>query len=104
MDNIPAPQCGMCGGLSEHETARQKFGWEENDTFLPGAANDLVVVRDLKPGSSRRREVRQCPQCGAYFLYESDYEYLVNGSEDEESLQRLTQDEAGKYLEGYSGG
>jgi hypothetical protein len=37
--------------------------------------------------------------CGTYYLYRSDYEYLVNGSEDEEILTRLSPDQAAPYLE-----
>lgn len=32
----------------------------------------------------------RCPTCGAWFLYRSDYEYLVSGTEDEQWLERLT--------------
>jgi hypothetical protein len=78
--------------------ASQKYGWEENNTYLPAAAGKLTVVKDLKPNSSRKLQVQQCPECGTYYLYRSDYEYLVNGSEDEEYLTRLSIEEAGEYL------
>jgi len=42
--------------------------------------------------------LKQCAACGTYYLYETDYEYLVNGSEDEEVLTRLKEEEARELL------
>jgi hypothetical protein len=81
------------------EYASQKYGWEENDTHLPAVAGRLTVVRDFRPYDSRALQLRQCPECGTYYLYRTDYEYLVNGSEDEEFLTRLTQEQAAEYLD-----
>ncbi len=39
-----------------------------------------------------------CPFCGTLYSYESRYEYLANGSEDEEELRRLTESEARAWL------
>ncbi len=94
----PHHQCPICSGLQDQETAYQKFGWEENDTHLPAAAAHLKLVRDFQPYSSRKRQLQQCPACGTYYLYRTDYEYLVNGSEDEESLTRLSPEQAAEYL------
>jgi hypothetical protein len=90
--------CPLCFALADRESAYQKFGWAEHDTHLPAAADRLVVVRDLRPYSSRALQLRQCPQCATFYLYQSDYEYLVNGCEDEEHLTRLTPAEARGYL------
>ena len=90
--------CTLCGGLLNEEYGFQKYGWPEDDTYLPGAAGKLELVRDLRPGSSRALQLRRCPQCGTYYLYRTDYEYLVNGSEDEEFLTRLSEAEAHRYL------
>jgi hypothetical protein len=59
----------------------------------------LKVVRDFQPYGSRKLQLQQCPECGTYYLYRTDYEFLVNGSEDEEFLTRLTDNEAAEYLE-----
>jgi len=56
------------------------------------------LIRDIRPDSSWKLQLKQCPNCGAYYLYHTDYEYLVNGSEDEEHLVRLTAEQAGQYL------
>ena len=86
--------CPICASLLDQEHAFQKFGAAEHDTHLPAAADQLQLIQDYKPGSNRKRQLRQCPQCGTHFLYTTDYEYLVNGSEDEEFLTRLTPQQA----------
>jgi hypothetical protein len=90
--------CRLCSPLKGQEYASQKYGWEENDTFLPEAASKLTVVKDFRPNASRKLQLRRCPQCGTYYLYRTDYEYLVNGSEDEEFLTRLTDADSADYL------
>ncbi len=91
--------CAICSTLKDKEYASQKYGWEENDTHLPAAAGQLALVRDFKPHSSRALQLRVCPECQTYYLYESDYEYLANGSEDDQTLTRLTADQAAQYLD-----
>ncbi len=98
---VPHAKCSICAQLAAIETAYQKFGWEENNTHLPAAAGKLVVVIDFKPYSSRQLQLQQCPECGTYYLYRTDYEYLVNGSEDEQELRRLSAEEASEVLEDY---
>ena len=90
--------CRICSSLADCESAYQKYGHAEDDTYLPAAANSLQVVRDFKPHSSRKLQLQQCPQCATYYLYRTDYEFLVNGSEDEEELTRLTAEAAAGYL------
>lgn len=92
------PKCILCSSLGECETASQKFGAEEYNTQLPSAVSLLELVKDMRPTGSRERKVLRCPGCGAWFLYETDYEYLVNGSEDEQTLARLSAEEAEKHL------
>lgn len=90
--------CAICPSLQDEEYAFQKYGWPEDDTFLPAAAARLVTVRDLRPSGSRALLLKRCLQCGTYYLYRTDYEYLVNGSEDEQFLTRLTPEQAAEYL------
>ena len=90
--------CSICSSLADYESAYQKNGRPEDDTFLPAAFNSLQVVRDFKQHSSRKLQLQQCPQCATYYLYRTDYEFLVNGSEDEEELTRLTDEAAAEYL------
>lgn len=97
--NASQQACSICSQLADRETAFQKFGWEENNSYLPAAAEALTIVRDFKPYSSRKLQLRRCPECGTHYLYSSDYEYLVNGSEDEETLERLTAERAAEVLQ-----
>ena len=91
--------CKICSHLKEKETASQKFGWQENDTCLPPAVDELLVIYNENSHGSRLKQVRQCPLCKTSYLYTSDYEYLVNGSEEEQTLTRLAPTEAEKYLQ-----
>ncbi len=90
--------CVICSGLADKEYALQKFGNDDISTYLPDIAEKLILTIDLKPSNERKLQIKRCPECGTYYLYETDYEYLVNGSEDEQKLLRLTDLEADKYL------
>ena len=90
--------CEICTLLSDKETAYQKYGSNYPDTFLPEASGRLTILKDFKPLSERKLQLRQCPICGTYYLYTTDYEYYMNGSEDEQTLTRLTYAEAEIYL------
>ena len=54
----------------------------------------LVPVEPLGSHQNERHHVRRCPRCGTFYRYDCTYEYLVNGSEDEETLERMTPGEA----------
>jgi hypothetical protein len=95
---IDKNSCGTCSNLSSKENASQKYGWEEGNTYLPSEFDKLVLVKNLRPYGSRKLQILQCLECNAYYLYRTDYEYLVNGSEDEEFLSRMTDDEVRNYL------
>lgn len=86
--------CEICTQLTDEERGYQKFGWPENDVDLPEAVGRLEVVRELAEGGTRERTLLRCPLCGTRYLYTTDYEYLVNGTEDEQTLRRLTDAEA----------
>jgi hypothetical protein len=99
VNNIPDAPCRFCSQLLNEEYAFQKHGSEKDNTYLPQASHHLNVVKDFKPYDSRKRQLQQCPECGTYYLYRTDYEYLAGGSEDEEFLTRLTEAEAAEYLQ-----
>lgn len=89
-------ECMTCGNIKNIENAFQKFGWENDNTYLPASVLRLEIVRGRV--ASRSRQIRKCPECGTYYLYENSYEFFVNGAEDEQSIKRLTDAEAKKYL------
>jgi len=94
----PHGQCRICLSLADQESAFQKYGHADDDTYLPAASHDLIVVKDFELHGSRRLQLRRCPQCGTYYRYQTDYTFLVNGTEDEEYLTRLTEAQAAEYL------
>lgn len=96
--DAPHRHCGLCSQLGDEAYAFQKYGWEEDNTYLPAAASRLRLVKDLRPHGGRTLHLKRCPECGTYYLYRTDYEYLVNGTEDEEFLTRLTDEQAAEYL------
>lgn len=98
VDEAPRTQCDVCSSLSESEFGFSKYGWPDHGVDLPDAAAALVLVKDLKPLSNRSMQLWKCPGCGAWFLYRTDYEYLTNGTEDEQFLTRLSDEEAAEYL------
>ena len=94
----PHNQCIICSHLAEHESAVQKVGRPDDDTYLPAVSDDLIVVKDFELHGSRKLQLRRCPQCGTYYCYQTDYTFLVNGTEDEEYLTRLTEEQAADIL------
>ena len=89
--------CIICSQLSDQEQALEHVQGEPTDTRLPEAANCLDVVRDFP-----RVQLRQCPECGTYYLYRSVYEFLIGfgGSYDEYFLWRLADEVGNDYREG----
>jgi hypothetical protein len=102
-DPMGHPACEICSQLKDVETSFYKWGWDEMDRPLPIAAARLVQVMTLDAYEPALRSLRQCPLCGTGYLYESSYEYLVNGSEDEEVLTRLTAEQTQTYLAAMAG-
>lgn len=95
--SVPRAWCEICRGLKAVETSLTKHGWEENDRLLPAVYGRLHDVR-VGGREEERRSPRFCPLCATLYSYETRSEYLVNGSEDEEELRRLTDAEARAWL------
>ena len=89
--------CGVCSQLKDREDAFQKGGREEEATYLPAASQNLELVRDVGDSYSRQLQLKRCPQCQTYYLYQTDYEFIVPGTEDWQWLRRLTDAEADEY-------
>jgi hypothetical protein len=99
MADAPRPRhvgCGTCSSLRDYEQGVQHVQAEETDTHLPEAVGRLQGVPDIPDGP----ELLRCPECGTYYLYESAYEFLIGfgGSYDEQTLTRLSDEEAAGYL------
>lgn len=95
----PVHECSICSQLNDHQTAMQKAGREPESTELPLAAGKLTVLGELKPGRTRSPELNQCSECGRFYLYQVGYEYLADGSEDTQTLTRLSDGEGEAMLE-----
>ena len=89
--------CDICRTLRPVETSLYKEGREGFDTPLPLAARRLVELA-IAGREEERLRPWLCPFCGTLYSYESRYEYLANGSEDEEELRRLTDAQARSWL------
>ena len=90
-------KCSICSEFKDKEYAYQKYGSGDN-TYLPDNAKKLIIIKDFRPNSNRLKQLKQCPECKTYYLYETDYEYFAFGSEDEECLSRLTEGKAFEIL------
>jgi hypothetical protein len=90
--------CSNCSQLKDYEYALQTHGRPEQDTFIPKIAEKFKHVREVKPGRGRYMALVKCQGCATYYTYGTDYEYLATGSEDEQFLTRLTDEEAADYL------
>ena len=90
--------CSICSQLRDRDSAVEHVHGDKDDSQLPEAANRLVVVREIR--SSLR--LKQCPECGTYYLYRSIYEFLIGfgGSYDEYFLWRLTDEVGADYRDG----
>lgn len=96
--HISIGDCEICGQLADVETSFEKWGWEEQTRRLPPAAGRLIPFELLDSYEAERHHVRRCPICRVFYRYDWTYEYLSNGSEDEETLARLTPTQARAYL------
>jgi hypothetical protein len=90
-------ECPICSQLDDVETSYSKYGWPDDDRPLAPAAARLVRVDD-GTNDPEQHHTRRCPVCGIYYAYRFSYEYYVNGSEDEETLERLTPTQARRFL------
>ncbi|MBP7734548.1 MAG: hypothetical protein KA369_01115 [Spirochaetes bacterium] len=95
---IPVSECRICKNLKDLETSFVKFGWDEGNMYLPDAAKELVPAQDLRAPGCENHHVKQCPLCGRLYRYDMTHDYYINGSEDEETLRRLTPEEIRLFL------
>lgn len=94
---IPLGDCEICTHLGDVETSFSKYGWEDMTYSMPPQAGGLVLAENLAGYAQENHHVKRCPACGVYYQYDYTHEYLVDGSEDEVTLTRLTPDEARRF-------
>jgi len=68
------------------------------DQPLPEAASKLAVLPAIGPAADlEKAHVGRCPQCGTFYRYLQSHEYMINGTEDEEELTRLSPSQAAAF-------
>ena len=92
-------QCEICSQLSQMERSFEKYGWPDDTQRLPSPVSRLEPAESTEGYDKERHHVKRCPLCGTFYKYDWSYEYLVNGSEDEEELTRLTPTQARRFIE-----
>jgi hypothetical protein len=81
--------CATCGTLKDRENGFEKRGWPEQTVRLPDAYNKLRTTH-----FNGRLGLMECKECGTFYEYYTRYDYYVNGEEDEETLERITDERA----------
>lgn len=91
--------CPVCSALKDVETSFCKYLAPEFDRSLPDAAAKLTILPATDPSDDiEKKHVRRCPQCGTLYHYIRSHEYMVNGTEEEETLTRLTPQQAREFF------
>lgn len=98
LGHVPLSDCSICIRLADVETSFVKVGHEDEVRHLPPEAWKLVAFDAVKHYSASHT-FKVCPHCGIYYQYDFTYEFLVYGSEDEETLARLTPTEARRFMD-----
>lgn len=87
--------CSICQSIPERSNASWKGGKFLGGS-LPAVTSRLKVVGEPFFHDRDSSCLKQCPQCGTYYDWDFTYEFLVNGSEDDIVLTRLSDKEGKK--------
>lgn len=88
----PWQTCPICRNIPPRAHALYKSSEMLDNTFPPEADQLSVVGAPFynTDTTSANHCLMKCPQCGTLYAWEFTYEYLVNGTEDEYILTRLS--------------
>ena len=89
MSKMLPSQCSVCSVLGDFQYGFQKGGRDEDNSFIHPISDKLEEIEDRGSSGSREHKILRCPQCGTWYQYDTDYEFLVNGTEDEQTLRRM---------------
>jgi hypothetical protein len=94
----PAPAwqtCSLCKDIPDRCRAFWKGGDKVQDTIPPAVGRLPVVGAPIYDQDTTHSNwcLLRCPECGAYYDWDFEYEYLVNGSEDDMIVTRLSSEE-----------
>lgn len=96
--HIPIGECQICSQIANVETSFSKYAHPDETVSFPVQVAQLERVTSPDATDSDEHHVKRCPICGIFYQYDFSYEYYVNGSEDEETLTRLTPTQARTFL------
>jgi hypothetical protein len=85
-------ECTICRNIPQFSSEFWKGG-ELDGKGLPRESLKLEIVGAPyfdDSTSSSNACIKRCPKCGSCYRWHTQYEYLVNGSEDDMSLTRLS--------------
>jgi anti-sigma regulatory factor (Ser/Thr protein kinase) len=82
--------CSICSKIPMHCSRFEKGGDLVNDDIPPETGK---LVSFLSPLPHWRGEILQCPECHQPYWYESEYEFLIGGSEDTWTYRRSPPEE-----------
>lgn len=88
-------ECGICQHIPD---VSREFvvGGEMDGEGLPRQEAQLLIVGAPYFNDDRvssRTLLKKCPECGTFYEWDYEYEYLAGGSEDDVTLTRLIDEE-----------
>lgn len=95
---LPHETCSICREIPDRSRSFDKGG-ETIESTIPAAVERLQVVGApffTKDYSHSHQCLLRCPQCGTYYDWSFEYEYLAGGSEDDLIVTRLAPDEGAR--------
>ena len=87
----PHLTCSICRGIPDRCRSFDKGG-ETVENTIPPAVNRLEVVGApfyQQEFTHSNRCLLRCPECGTFYEWDFEYEYLAGGSEDDLTITRL---------------
>jgi hypothetical protein len=99
----PLQECPVCSRIPDYAVRHEKGGTVERDN-VPPEVKHLRFFLDYGPDVGVAH-VAQCPECSRLYNCRHEYEFLIGGSEDTESYERVAADDIVKmefwaYLKG----
>lgn len=85
--------CTICETIPDKSYAFWKGGDLQSSTLPDSEAKLEIIGAPIYDASTSHSHsiIKRCPACGTCYKWDFEYEYLVNGSEDEINLTRLSQ-------------
>lgn len=101
MSESPCANCASLGSGGYRLWKDADPTWASGTDSVPGDIRQrLVHVAGDEFSNDRGRGLFQCRACGAWFEWVRSYEFLVGGSEDEETWTRVTAEHVAKAWPG----